>query len=365
MGVDYIIPFFKQIWTSHYLRHPHIGVSWVSCKLSSIWALGHVVQGVTSWRLSEDLGNTWKPQRKTYWPILRRISQRSETPLKHITLATHNASDIFLTVYYFLSVFEIPCSEWLLYKHVCNMSAIASQTYKCDPTSAFKSKKLEVIWPQMPNEKLMMLRVRYRLYMALLFWNLCRSLKCLKSGGWHLSSEPRFEEEWCCLHKDIPIRIHPMFPPLLNKKWMPTLTSKSLPTQSLTGQAYFAECPSQQAKTRSCFAVALQAPCLYAAALPTCNQCINWPVKSQELLTNIGRHHVALGHGDSAPNEFGPTTPNGGSTFDKAVLYWYYMILYYTRPISSQTPMKPWDPALVSLHPHAVHGASGWSKPGT
>jgi len=146
---------------------------------------------------------------------------------------------------------------------------------------------------------------------------------------------------------------------------MPTLTSKSLPTQRLTGQAYFAECPSQQAKTRSCFAVALQAPCLYAAALPTCNQCINWPVKSQELLTNIGRHHVALGHGDSAPTEFGPTTPNGGSTFDKAVLYWYYMILYYTRPISSQTPMKPWDPALVSLHPHAVHGASGWSKPGT
>lgn len=209
-------------------------------------------------------------------------------------------------------------------------------------------------------------------YMTLLFWNLCRSLKCLKSGGWHLSSEPRFEEEWCCLHKDIPIRIHPMFPPLLNEKWMPTLTSKSLPTQSLTGQAYFAECPSQQAKTRSRFAVALQAPCLYAAALPTCNQCINWPVKSQELLTNIGRHHVPLGHGDSAPNEFGgwigPTTPNGGSIFDKAVLYWYILILYYgnyTRPISSQPPMKPWDPALVSLHPHAVHGASGWSKPGT
>ena len=62
---------------------------------------------------------------------MRIISQRSETPFKHITLATQNASDIFLTVYDFLSVFEgIPCSEWLLYKHVCNMSAIASQTYK-------------------------------------------------------------------------------------------------------------------------------------------------------------------------------------------------------------------------------------------
>ena len=85
---------------------------------------------------------------KTYLSLPIYIAQNKAE--KGATFQTYYASKAqrfchsFVTVDCFLSVLGgTPCSELLLYKHVCNMSARASQTYKyVVPLPAFKSKKL-------------------------------------------------------------------------------------------------------------------------------------------------------------------------------------------------------------------------------